>query len=1227
MAQYLMAVRIVTLALAVLVVFVPPVRADFEAGQAAWEAGDFVEAVEQWQAGAQAGEARSMLAMGRLYRTGIGVLQDDVAAYMWLNLAASRGELDAALERDELAASMTAEARAEGQRLAREWLPGADEAAGAEEADTLAKNADASVAAQDSAVAVPPEPESTGGGPPKEAILEAQNLLATLGYEPGPADGAWGERAAAAYQAFLRDAGLAPADELTPEALLALRELAEIHGVQAQEVTAPPVSDTTQIPPPEAVSEAQDLLAALGYEPGPADGVWGARTTEAYQAFLRDAGLPSANELSPDGLLALRTQAGEQQAAGGSATTATQAASVSSNALHRAVQAGDINGVEAALASGVDINTRDGGGWTPLMHAANKGYLLLIEPLLTAGADVNIRAPDGATALFMAVALGHSDVVAQLMKGGADITVRGPHGKTPVDVARLVYGEPDDAREKEEDPALIALLEGKTWTRTLAWHEFAALLGREPSATKVDPNGWSDLHWAAILDLPTLAEELLAEGMDVDLGLKRDNKRFTSRLAADLKKLSERTGVETNWSKWARDGETPLHMAALSNAMETAKVLLVHGAGIEAKSDSWVAMHYAVSENAVDIVELLLAHGADIDARADGNTPLHYAALLDAVEAVELLLDRGASIDARNDDGESPLHHAAENNAATSANVLLAHGAGRDAGDNAGNTPLHHAVRSNAAEMVELLLARGADVAARNAVGETPLHVAALHDTLHDTAAVTELLLARGADINARDTHDETPLDVANRKGSNTIAALLALTAEISQFQTLLEREPSAGAADENGWTDLHWAAVLDLPVLAEELLAEGAVVDQALLGDGATLSGGLRSDLDKLRGRIGYDGDGSDWKRRRQTPLHMAALSDAARTAQVLLAHGASVDAKDGMGVTPLHVAASSDAAKMTELLLDHGGDVDARNQSNETPLDVANAKRSESVAPLLAWADATSEFEALLGWQPSARSADENDWTDLHWTAVLNLPDAAQALLDTGAIVDHRLKNDGRPIAGGTGSRLSDLLGSRYNSANWRRKHQTALHFAVLNDASETTKVLVAHGADVNARDRANTSPLQIAVRNGNTAMADLLIVSGGNVNEEMYGGRTLLYIAVEKNAIDLTKTLLSRGAAVDVEDNQKRTPLHLAVGRNFFEIAEILIAHGADVDAKNLSGDSPLKLARLRGYDRLMTLLRPHSEDVIEGIASDFISIFTNVGVDADSDTDRKTGNPDR
>ena len=324
-------------------------QADFEDGQRAWDAGRHSEALREWRAAANVGDAKAMLALGRLYVQGLGVPQNYVQAHMWFSLAASRFEAEAVKERDALAARMSPEQVAKAQDLAATWQPGDTQPA----ASATSKPA---------------------GPPPPKAIREAQELLAALGYDPDPPDGQWGERTARAYQAFVRDANLPVTDTLTPAALKAMRAKAR----QAGAVSAP--------------------------------------KTKA--------------ELPPE-------------------------------ALHRAAKAGNLKGLEAALAAGADVNARDDKGWTALMYVVDKGYVLLVEPLLRAKADPDVRAPDGATALFMAVAHGHGEIIPLLMKAGADPTITGPKGKTATEIAQARYGDLTTALKQGEPSAVIALLAGK----------------------------------------------------------------------------------------------------------------------------------------------------------------------------------------------------------------------------------------------------------------------------------------------------------------------------------------------------------------------------------------------------------------------------------------------------------------------------------------------------------------------------------------------------------------------------------------------------------------------------------------------------------------------------------------------------------------------------------------------------------------------------------------------
>lgn len=60
--------------------------------------------------------------LGINYSTGRGVAADMIAAHKWFNLAAAKGNADAARYRKELAAEMAAGEVAEAQRQAREWV-------------------------------------------------------------------------------------------------------------------------------------------------------------------------------------------------------------------------------------------------------------------------------------------------------------------------------------------------------------------------------------------------------------------------------------------------------------------------------------------------------------------------------------------------------------------------------------------------------------------------------------------------------------------------------------------------------------------------------------------------------------------------------------------------------------------------------------------------------------------------------------------------------------------------------------------------------------------------------------------------------------------------------------------------------------------------------------------------------------------------------------------------
>lgn len=75
--------------------------------------------------------------------------------------------------------------------------------------------------------------------------------------------------------------------------------------------------------------------------------------------------------------------------------------------------------LEALLAAGGDIESSDGDGMTPLMHAVVRQHLSTVALLIKRGADVNAEAPRGDTPLSLAKEGTNREIEQALVKAGA----------------------------------------------------------------------------------------------------------------------------------------------------------------------------------------------------------------------------------------------------------------------------------------------------------------------------------------------------------------------------------------------------------------------------------------------------------------------------------------------------------------------------------------------------------------------------------------------------------------------------------------------------------------------------------------------------------------------------------------------------------------------------------------------------------------------------------------
>jgi len=262
------------------------------------------------------------------------------------------------------------------------------------------------------------------------------------------------------------------------------------------------------------------------------------------------------------------------------------------------------------------------GSFTPLMRAALFGTTDEVRKLVKCGADVNaVAKPSGITPLMCAA---HNPAKAAiLLSAGADVNARTDGGHT----ALLLAADYDGAGETVE-----------------------MLLDRNPdvnarSATPVPIN--SAIARAAMRGDVEVIIMLLARGATLN-DLEKGSTAFLAsvirgdtNLASFL--LERGADVETRFAgKDTAKGSTPLMWAAWWGFPEMVKLLLKHGAAIEAGDDAGMtALLYAAAakdRGNTEVLEILLAAGADPKATTPtGESASSLAQLYGKQRAEEVL--------------------------------------------------------------------------------------------------------------------------------------------------------------------------------------------------------------------------------------------------------------------------------------------------------------------------------------------------------------------------------------------------------------------------------------------------------------------------------------------------------------------------------------------------------------------------------------------------------------
>jgi ankyrin repeat protein len=504
------------------------------------------------------------------------------------------------------------------------------------------------------------------------------------------------------------------------------------------------------------------------------------------------------------------------------------------------------------------------------------------------------------------------------------------------------------------------------------------------------------------------------------------------------------------------------------------------------------------------------------------------------------------------------------------------------------NSALDHAARTDNVDLAKLLLGRGFDVNAQSnsGRGHASLHVA----TGLGRARMAEFLLQNGANPNIRDANSGAPLNVAVVQARPTMARLLlkygASTLGPDGASPLKSIQMAGGLCAG------HKDVIKLLVESGSDLFARDA--------DGLAAATAIVSRGDETAMVLAMDFPDLDWSRlvssvwqKGEAPLLMVAkcAPNSKRTFQYLLSEHPRKDvwraSISGSWGTLLHCRGGTDANQMLAAMLP---DVDAPDPTGRTALHIVNDPAVIAV---------------LLTRGAQVNALDQAGKSPL-FNAIYHAP-ALTALLHAGADTSIEDKvgytvlaaavRDNQPSA------IKALLAHKVDPNSRNRDGKTALHFA---NHEEPVDILVAAGADVNARATNGQAPLHTAatraahgvsalLKNGADPMvravdgtiplhhagrheqiAELLKQNKESVNALDLRGRTPLHYLSASSTGAGIYLLKQNGADVNAQDDDGNTPLHLTVMRENAYAINFLIKVGADPKLINKRGESAFDLA---------------------------------------------------